>query len=126
MTMCLDSWAILRWLEGVEPAATRVDDVLSERPCMSWINAGEVYYVVMRMAGEAEAETVVNDLRLGVHLDPALPDRVIEAASVKARYPMAYADAFAVATSLAYDATLLTGDPEIINAGGPWRVEEPR
>ena len=126
MTMCLDSWAVLRWLEGIEPAATRVDDVLAERPCMSWINAGEVYYIVTRLAGEAEAETVVNDLRLGVRLDPALPDRVTEAASIKARYPMAYADAFAVATALAYDATLLTGDPKIIEAGGPWRVEDLR
>ncbi|MCL1693269.1 MAG: type II toxin-antitoxin system VapC family toxin [Actinomycetia bacterium] len=126
MTVCLDSWAVLRWLEGTEPAATRVDDVLAERPCMSWINAGEVYYIVTRLAGEAEAETVVNDLRLSVRLDPAVPVRVIEAASIKARYPMAYADAFAVATALAHDATLLTGDPEIIEAGGPWRVEDLR
>jgi len=93
---------------------------------MSWINAGEVYYIVTRLAGEAEAETVVNDLRLSVRLDPAVSVRVIEAASIKARYPMAYADAFAVATALAHDATLLTGDPEIIEAGGPWRVEDLR
>ena len=126
MTMCLDSWAVLRWLEGAEPGATRVDDALAERPCMSWINAGEVYYIVNRLAGETEAETVINDLRLSVRLDPALPERVIEAASIKARYPMAYADAFAVTTAMAYDATLLTGDPEIIEAGGPWRVEDLR
>ena len=93
---------------------------------MSWINAGEVYYIVNRLAGETEAETVINDLRLSVRLDPALPERVIEAASIKARYPMAYADAFAVTTAMAYDATLLTGDPEIIEAGGPWRVEDLR
>lgn len=126
MTVCLDSWAVLRWLEGVEPAASRVDDVLAERPCMSWINVGEVYYIVMRLAGRAEAETVINDLRLSVRLDPASPERIIEAASIKARYPMAYADAFAVATALAFDAPLLTGDPEIVEVGGSWRVEDLR
>ncbi len=32
---------------------------------------------------------------------------------------MAYADAFAVATALAHDAVILTGDTEILDAGGP-------
>jgi len=39
---CLDSWAVLRWLEGVEPAASRVEDLLPKRPLMSWMNVGEV------------------------------------------------------------------------------------
>jgi hypothetical protein len=39
---------------------------------------------------------------------------------------MAYADAFAVATAVAHRAVLLTGDPEIIDAGGGWRVEDLR
>lgn len=47
--------------------------------------------------------------------------RVLEAARIKARYPMAFADAYAVATALGHDAVILTGDPEILDAGGPWR-----
>jgi len=43
LTDCLDSWAILRWLEGEEPAAARVEASLENRPVMSWINPGEVF-----------------------------------------------------------------------------------
>ena len=39
---------------------------------------------------------------------------------------MAYADAFAVATALAHDAMILTGDPEILDAGGPWLTDDLR
>ena len=35
------------------------------------------------------------------------------AAELKSRHAIAYADAFAVATAVEFDATLVTGDPEI-------------
>lgn len=123
MTICLDSWAVLRWLEGAEPAASRVEQELAGRPVMSWINLGEVFYVVQRLSGEADAREVIRDLGPRLALD--LPDekRVIEAASIKARHPLAYADAFAVATALAHRADLMTGDPEILDRGAPtWRT----
>ncbi len=60
MTVVLDSWAVLRYLEGAEPAADFVAELLEvDRPLMSWINLGEVYYVLRRSVGEdAGAETV--------------------------------------------------------------------
>lgn len=39
---------------------------------------------------------------------------------------VAYADAFAVATAIANDAALLTGDSEILTAEGRWAVEDLR
>ena len=39
---------------------------------------------------------------------------------------MALADAFAVATALAHEAVLLTGDPEILDIGGTWMTEDLR
>lgn len=36
----------------------------------------------------------------------------MEAAKIKGRYPVSYADAFAIATTLELEATLVTGDPE--------------
>ena len=47
---------------------------------------------------------------------PGFAERVLAASRIKAEHPMAFADAFAVATALAFDATLLTGAPEIIDA----------
>ena len=126
MRACLDSWAVLRWLEGVQPAARRVGRELGRDPIMSWINLGEVFYVVWRAAGRERAEEVVRDLRARVTMDVASPTRVLEAASIKAAHPMAFADAFAIATATAYGAALWTGDPEILGAPGRWVVEDLR
>jgi len=128
VTVVLDSWAILRLLEGTEPAASRVQLELDGdvRPVMSWINLGEVFYIVRRLHGHEAARSVVRDLRPQLELD--LPDeqRVLSAATIKAEYPMAYADAFAAATALAHQATLLTGDPELLLPSAPWAYEDLR
>lgn len=99
---------------------------MEERPVMSWINCGEVFYIVHRSAGSTVASTVINDLRSRVILDRASPARVLEAATIKATYPMAYADAFAIITAQAHDAVLLTADPEILAGEGTWVVESLR
>ena len=127
MTFALDSWAILRLLEGAEPAAVRVEQVLAEgRPVMSWINLGEVFYIVRRDRGDDEAHEVVRDLRLRLDLDLPSEHRVLASAAIKADHSMAYADAFAAATAAAHDATLLTGDPELLLDGAPWQWEDLR
>lgn len=126
MTFCLDSWAVLRWLEGSEPAAARVEEVLTGRPHMSWVNVGEVFYISARAGGRDLAESIIDDLRRLVELDEPRPERVLQAAAIKAEHPMAYADAFAVATAAAHGAVLLTGDPEILGADGRWAVEDIR
>jgi predicted nucleic acid-binding protein len=120
LTECLDSWAVLRWLEGVEPAASRVDVAMTSRPLMSWINLGEVSYMVERQAGPDRARRVVRELRRQLTMDLPNETLVIHAAHLKAVHPMAYADAFAVATALTHNATLLTGDPEILDADAGW------
>lgn len=127
MTIALDSWAVLRLLEGSEPAASRVQDLLGEQqPVMSWINLGEVFYVVSRDQSMAEGEQVLRDLRPLLRLDLPTEQRVLEAARIKAEYPMAYADAFAAATAVAHDATLWTGDPELLLEDAPWSYEDLR
>ncbi len=127
MRTCLDSWAVLRWLEGAEPARARIEEVLAaERPLISWINMGEVFYVSWRASGADDARSIVNDLRRITRPDEATPTRVLEAAAIKAVYPMALADAFAVATAQAHGATLLTGDPEILDIETDWDLEDLR
>lgn len=127
MTVVLDSWAVLRYLEDASPAAEAVSDLLGqEKPLMSWINLGEVHYVLRRLHGEDAASETVRDLR-GV-IDARLPDErlVVDAARIKADHPMAYADAFAAALTVAGDATLWTGDPELLVDGSSWRWRDLR
>jgi predicted nucleic acid-binding protein len=109
-----------------EPAASRVDAVLAERPLMSWINAGEVAYVAERREGKAGAAEVVEYLRRHLALDLPTEERVLEAAALKAAHRISYADAFAVATAIAFDAVLLTGDPDILAGDPSWPVESLR
>jgi len=122
MTVVLDSWAVLRYLEGVESAAGRVAKLLDgERPLMSWINLGEVHYVLRRAHGEGAAVETIRDLRDVV--DAQLPDAqlVLAAARIKADHPMAFANAFGAALAVAEDAELWTGDPELLIDGSAWR-----
>jgi predicted nucleic acid-binding protein len=127
MTFALDSWAVLRLLEGAEPAAGRVQEALDDgRPVMSWVNLGEVLYIVRRDQGDEEAHEVVRDIRQGVNLELPSEQRVLAAAAIKADHRMAYADAFAAATAAAHHATLLTGDPELLVDGSRWAWEDLR
>lgn len=127
MTVVLDSWAILRYLEDAGPVAAAVGDLLGqETPLVSWINLGEVYYVLRRLHGEDAATETVRDLRDVI--DARLPDErlILGAARIKADHPMAYADAFAVALTVATDATLWTGDRELLLDGSVWRWRDLR
>lgn len=115
MSACLDSWAILAWLDGEEPALSRVESLLEARPVVSWINLVEVYCRVERDHGPASAVDTLAMLRAS--LAPDLPGtaRMIEAARLKARARIALGDCFALATAAAHGVPLLTGDPEILD-----------
>ena len=93
---------------------------------MSWINLGEVYYLIHRQSGRGLAEQTIKQVGSRLTLDEATPERTMAAARIKASHPLAYADAFALATAEAHGAVLLTGDPEILAAKGPWRVQDLR
>jgi predicted nucleic acid-binding protein len=99
---------------------------MPSRPFMSWINLGEVSYIVERHAGMVRARRVVRELRSRLTLDLPTEVRVLEAAQLKAGFPMAFADAFAVATAIAHGASLLTGDPEILRGDPAWPVVDLR
>lgn len=127
MTACLDSWAILAWLDGEEPALARVEALLPSRPVVSWVNLVEVYYRLERDHGRADADDALAALRAA--LAPDLPGtaRMIDAARLKARAAIALGDCFAVVTAAAHGLVLLTGDPEIVElADSPCAVEDLR
>ena len=127
MSVCLDSWAVLAWLDGDEPAATAVQEAFAAgRPWMSWLNVGEVAYQLERRHGIDEAGLVVGRLRAALAFDDVRPERVLAAAHIKAAHPIAFADCFAAASAAARDATLLTGDPELLERDVGCRVRDLR
>ena len=99
-----------------EPGATRVSELLldSQNDCwMSIINVGELYYKVARQ----ENINVAEEARVWLNSFPILFVDVDwpmtrQAASIKATYPLAYADCFAAALAQQLDAALVTGHRE--------------
>lgn len=118
----LDSYAILAHLGG--EGSGRVSEVLSSvasrstEAYLSIINLGEVLYITERERGLARAqETLAMIEQMPIVVLPTPREVVFAAAHIKAQYPIAYADAFAVAAARSHSATVLTGDPEFEAVG---------
>ena len=118
-TRVLDSWPILEWMNGRQPATDAVDSLLDESEAgttnlfMSAINAGEVYYFLRKRYAETLAESWRQSSgTLPITIEVPTADEIWDAALLKARYPIAYADAFAAALAQKYRCPLLTGDPD--------------
>jgi ribonuclease VapC len=119
----LDSFALLAYLAR-EPGFETVRALLrnaeaTDLPAiMNEINVGEVYYRTAKGRSPAKAEAFLRVLEtLPVRVLGNTFPQVIEAARLKARYPIAYADAFALATAIREQALLVTGDSEFRATG---------
>ncbi len=124
----LDSFALLAHLEE-EPGAGRVRELLRMAPggthlYMSRINIGELVYITHRERGLVTAQTVLNAVeQLPIKLLEATRERVYQAAHIKAKHAVSYADAFAVAAALELSATVLTGDLEFASVSKIVNIE---
>jgi predicted nucleic acid-binding protein len=114
----LDAYALLAFL-GREPGSEKVKSAIHaarsgrKKILMNEINVGEVYYTTARERSLDQAEALLAHLeRLPIEILPNTFAEVLEAARIKARFSVSYADAFAVATAIREDAVILTGDPE--------------
>jgi predicted nucleic acid-binding protein len=117
----LDAWAVIAFLQGEEPAASRVRKLIegaqegTARLFISIVNIGEVYYRIGRLRNPKEADSVLKDLSLlPIEIISADDDTVLAAARLKMTHVLSYADAFAAVTAQQKDAILLTGDPELL------------
>ncbi len=114
----LDSFAILVYLGG-EEGENKVKEILQEasrgeiNAMLFLISLGEVMYISERSRGLAKAQeslALIEDLPIEVL--PADRQLVLRAASIKARCPVAYADAFVIAAAQSMEGIIVTGDPE--------------
>jgi ribonuclease VapC len=117
-TYVLDSFAILALL-GRESGSEDVSHLLRRAQqgevqlLMTWVNAGEVAYIVERRRGKGQLYQVLGTLEATkIEFVPIGRELALQAASLKAVHPLAYADAFAAALAMQRKATLVTGDPE--------------
>ena len=120
----LDANAVLRYLRGSgEDGSERVRSVVRDaeqgvtRLSVSVINLGEVLYILMKTVDEARALQMIRELRQVISVVSADVERTTQAAILKYRYKLGYADSFAAVLAMEYDATLVSADPSFEKLG---------
>ncbi|MGO9257240.1 MAG: type II toxin-antitoxin system VapC family toxin [Bryobacteraceae bacterium] len=115
----VDAWAMIAWLLD-QAAAPAVDALIQEADTgnlqlfMSWMNVGEVYYIISKRHGPKRAADFLNRLpSLPIRLVLPDEDGILAAAGIKAAHPVSFSDAFAIALAQAENASVITGDNEI-------------
>ncbi len=111
---------MVAWVQD-EPAAPTVEAFLQDADSgniallMSWLNVAETFSILAKRKSLEVAEEFLSRL-------PSLPIRIVlpdeegimRAARIKAAHPVAFGDAFAIALAQAEQASVITGDAEIL------------
>lgn len=120
----LDANAVIRYFtvgdgQGGEKVRGLFEEAERNRAqlSMSVINMGEVFYILLKHIGEQRALHYVQVLQHAVTMVDADASRTIEAATLKHRYKLGYADSFAAALALGLKATLVSADPSFEKVG---------
>ena len=114
----LDSYSLLAYIEGEAGAEKMIEIFRVARDSgrdllLSVVNWGEVYYITMREVGRERADEVAHLIStLPIQIVPADLDLTRQAAELKSKHRMSYADCFAVALARQRKAELVTGDKE--------------
>ena len=80
---------------------------------LSLINLGEALYITERERGLVAARRTLGAVdQLPLEIVPVSRATVLDAAHIKARFPISYADAFAIVAARDHGGIVMTGDPE--------------
>ncbi|CAN5310217.1 type II toxin-antitoxin system VapC family toxin [soil metagenome] len=83
---------------------------------ISAVNVGEIYYMISRKSSSKNADAAVIAVKqMPLEIIDADLKLCMEAAAIKAKHSLSYADAFAAAVTINTKAVLITGDAEFEN-----------
>ena len=117
-TIVLDSQPVVAYFEkgeGWESVGELLQSAAEEKIklSMSVINLGEVYYITLREYSEEHAERVIHALKnMPIEIVDVDMELTLQAARLKARGAISYADCFAAALAVRKKGELATGDRE--------------
>jgi predicted nucleic acid-binding protein len=127
-TYVLDASALLAFLQRT-PSAYKVNDLLKEalqeraKVLMSAVNYGEVYGKILRDSGPEQALMAIQAVGpLPIEMLDVTPQRACQAADVKVKHELYYADSFAAALAIEHKATLVTSDSDFRKLGRSFPV----
>ena len=114
----LDTNAVIRYLRiGGGSGGDRVKALFDQAKLgsanlyMSAVNLGEVFYIMLRRVSEEAARQRLQAVQESVIVVGVDTASAVEAAALKHRYKLGYADSFAAALALERNATLVSADP---------------
>jgi uncharacterized protein len=125
----LDSYALLTLLKdekGADEVEKRIRSAEKDlcKIYLNRMNLGEVFYIIVREKGTLFADQIESWLmQLPLIMVEADWECIREAALIKARFPMAFADCFAAVTAIRNQAILITGDPEFKHIENQIRIQ---
>ena len=128
-TRVLDSWGVVAFFEDEQPAADKMEEIFAEAHeagvtlLITTVNLGEVWYSLARAYSEKQADqALARLLQMGVDVVPADWDLTYQAAHLKVRGNISYADCFAVALAKSKKAEVVTGDKAFKQAEGEVKI----
>jgi predicted nucleic acid-binding protein len=120
--LVLDSWPVMEWLKGRQPATHLFREMLEDSFAgkvtlsMNRMNYGEVIYSIQKDIPKYLVEQSLKAFsKIPIRFYSVDDLLVEEAAALKSVYSISYADAFAAAQSMRLDVPLVTGDKEFRN-----------
>jgi predicted nucleic acid-binding protein len=127
-TYVLDASALFSFLQG-KGNALKVNELVKEairgraQVLMSAVNYGEVYGTILREDGPEQARTALDVVApLPIQVLDVTPKRARQAADLKVKYKLYFADSFAASLTLEYEATLVTSDTDFRRLGHSFPV----
>jgi len=124
----LDSYSLLAYIEGEAGAEQMIEIFRVARDSgrslfLSVVNWGEVYYITMRETGHERADEVAHLIStLPIQIVPADLDLTRQAAELKSKHRMSFADCFAAALARQRKAELVTGDRDFRQVEGEVKI----
>jgi ribonuclease VapC len=124
----LDAYAILAFLED-EPSADQIRNLLLRaeedklKLAISVVNLGEVWYAIARADSSDTADRLIREIQgMAIEIVEADWKLTREAAALKAKGKLSYADCFAAALAKMRKGEVVTGDPEFKHVEGEVKI----
>ncbi len=123
----LDANALIRFFRRA-PGVLQVRGLVQQAKqgqahlAISVVNLGETLYVLARYFGTEQAMRCIQESHNAVTIVSAGEKNALDAARLRLRYNLGFADCFAAELAMRTNATLVTADPEFAKLGRQLKV----
>lgn len=114
MSVALDAWAILAWLEDVEQVGGVVEALIGQRPSVAELTLAEVEAVASRQVPREQVASAMASIAAACSVVPATEEVWRSAAQCAADLGLPLTSAVALCTARSLGQRLATGDPLLL------------